>query len=102
MDSCAVSPVRLRWVGSELGQKFVRTRRWSYERTHAASALFCRLPDPADPLGYAMRAYHMELLQRSLQMLLIADERSNTRDVLDLIKLITDDVSTDAPHHTGR
>lgn len=44
----------------------------------------------------------MELLQKSLQMLLIADERSNTRDVLDLIKLISDDVSTDAPHHTGK
>lgn len=47
------------------------------------------------------QAYHLELLQKSLQMLLCADERSNTRDVLDLIKLITDDVSTDAPEHTG-
>lgn len=47
------------------------------------------------------QAYHLELLQKSLQMLHCADERSNTRDVLDLVKLITDDVSTDAPQHTG-
>ncbi|XP_026747103.1 sterol regulatory element-binding protein 1 [Trichoplusia ni] len=93
--------VRLRWVGSARGARFLRARRWSYERCPPPAALFCRLPDPADPLAYAMRAYHLELLQKSLQMLLCADERSNTRDVLELIKLITDDVSTDAPHHTG-
>ncbi|KAL0883896.1 hypothetical protein ABMA27_015966 [Loxostege sticticalis] len=100
-DSCALPPVRLRWVTSARGQKFLRARRWSYERAHPPSALFCRLPDPSDPLAYAMRAYHLDLLQKSLQMLLCADERSNTRDVLELVKLITDDVSTDAPHHTG-
>ncbi|CAB3224915.1 unnamed protein product [Arctia plantaginis] len=100
-DSLSEWPVRLRWVGSPRGMKFLRTRRWSYERNPTAVALFCRLPDPADPLAYAMRAYHLELLQKALQVLLCADERSNTRDVLELIKLITDDVSTDAPHHTG-
>ncbi|KAJ8726980.1 hypothetical protein PYW08_015377 [Mythimna loreyi] len=100
-DSLSEWPVRLRWVGSARGMRFLRTRRWTYERNPATAALFCRLPDPADPLAYAMRAYHLELLQKSLQMLLCADERSNTRDVLELIKLITDDVSTDAPHHTG-
>ncbi|XP_063823417.1 sterol regulatory element-binding protein 1 isoform X2 [Ostrinia nubilalis] len=100
-DSCALPPVRLRWVTSARGYKFLRARRWSYERAHPPSALFCRPPDPADPLQYAMRAYHLDLLQKSLQMLLCADERSNTRDVLELVKLITDDVSTDAPQHTG-
>ncbi|XP_063892625.1 sterol regulatory element-binding protein 1 [Helicoverpa armigera] len=100
-DSLSEWPVRLRWVGSPRGMRFLRTRRWTYERNPATAALFCRLPDPADPLAYAMRAYHLELLQKSLQMLLCADERSNTRDVLELIKLITDDVSTDAPQHTG-
>ncbi|XP_022829698.1 sterol regulatory element-binding protein 1 isoform X2 [Spodoptera litura] len=100
-DSLSEWPVRLRWVGSARGMRFLRTRRWTYERNPPAAAFFCRLPDPADPLAYAMRAYHLELLQKSLQMLLCADERSNTRDVLELIKLITDDVSTDAPHHTG-
>ncbi|KAM3967924.1 LOW QUALITY PROTEIN: sterol regulatory element binding protein [Aphomia sociella] len=92
---------RLRWAGGARAQSFLRSRRWSYERDHRASALFCRLPDPTDPLAYAMRAYHLELLQKSLQMLLCADERSNTRDVLELVKLITDDVSTDAPQHNG-
>ncbi|XP_013185690.2 sterol regulatory element-binding protein 2 [Amyelois transitella] len=94
-------PVRLRWASGARGAAFARGRRWSYERAHASAATFCRLPDPVDPLAYAMRAYHLELLQKSLQMLLCADERSNTRDVLELVKLITDDVSTDAPHHTG-
>ncbi|KAG6463290.1 hypothetical protein O3G_MSEX013788 [Manduca sexta] len=92
---------RLRWAGSARGAWFLRARRWCYERAPPAATLFARLPDPVDPLAYAMRAYHLELLQKSLQMLLCADERSNTRNVLDLIKLITDDVSTDAPHHTG-
>ncbi|XP_059060154.1 sterol regulatory element-binding protein 1 [Achroia grisella] len=92
---------RLRWAGGALAYSFLRSRHWSYDRDHRSSALFSRLPDPTDPLAYAMRAYHLELLQKSLEMLLIADERSNTRDVLELIKLITDDVSTDAPHHNG-
>lgn len=100
-DSLAEWPVRLRWVGSTRGSRFLRSRRWTYERTPPGAALFCRLPHPADPLAYAMRAYHLELLQKALHMLLSADERSNTRDVLELIKLITDDVSTDAPQHTG-
>ncbi|XP_075972874.1 sterol regulatory element binding protein [Anticarsia gemmatalis] len=94
-------PLRLRWAGSERGGRWLRARRWTYERRPPPAQLFCRLPDPADPLAYAMRAYHLELLQKGLQMLLCADERSNTRDVLELIKLITDDVSTVAPHHTG-
>ncbi|KAJ0179324.1 hypothetical protein K1T71_005036 [Dendrolimus kikuchii] len=100
-DSCALWPVRLRWVASPRGQRFLRTRRCAYELEPPSAALFCRLADPADPLAYAMRAYHLELLQKSLQMLLCVDERGNTRDVLELVKLITDDVSTDAPHHTG-
>ncbi|XP_026326535.1 sterol regulatory element-binding protein 1 isoform X2 [Hyposmocoma kahamanoa] len=100
-DSCALVPVRLRWVTSPRGQQFLRTRRWSYELAPPSAALFSRLPSLPDPLIYAMRAYHLELLQKSLQMLLCADERSNTRDVLDLVKLITDDVSTEAPQHTG-
>ncbi|RVE45714.1 hypothetical protein evm_009622 [Chilo suppressalis] len=100
-ESCSLPPVRLRWVTSPRGQSFLRSRRWSYERKHPTSSLFCKLPDPAEPLAYAMRAYHLDLLQKSLQMLLCVDERSNTRDVLELIKLITDDVSTDAPQHTG-
>ncbi|XP_047545571.1 sterol regulatory element-binding protein 1 isoform X1 [Vanessa atalanta] len=91
---------RVRWATSARGQRYLRTRRWAYDST-PAHALFSRLPTTTDPLAYAMRAYHLELLQKSLQMLLCADERSNTRDVLDMIKLITDDVSTDAPHHTG-
>ncbi|XP_061706431.1 LOW QUALITY PROTEIN: sterol regulatory element-binding protein 1 [Cydia pomonella] len=97
-DSCLSVPVRLRWVGTARGQRFLRSRRWSYEQQ---SCLFSRTTARADPLAPAMRAYHLELLQKSLQMLLVADERSNTRDVLDLVKLITDDVSTDAPQHTG-
>ncbi|KAL4708776.1 hypothetical protein ACJJTC_011740 [Scirpophaga incertulas] len=100
-DSCTLLPVRLRWVISPRGQAFLRTRRWSYERVHPPSALFCRLPNVVDPLAYAMRAYHLDLLQKSLQMLLCADERNNTHTVLKLIKLITDDVSPDAEKHTG-
>ncbi|XP_053599757.1 sterol regulatory element-binding protein 1 [Plodia interpunctella] len=92
---------RLRWACSARGAGFLRRRRWSYERAPPAAALFSRLPDPKDPLLYAMRTYHLELLQQSLQMLLCADARSNTRDVLDLVKMITADVSTDAPQHTG-
>ncbi|CAH2063297.1 unnamed protein product, partial [Iphiclides podalirius] len=95
------APVRLRWAGSERGQRFLRTRRWSYERAPPHAALLSRLPSAADPLAYAMRAYHLELLQKSLHMLLCADERSSTRDVLDLVKLIVEDVSTDAPQHSG-
>ncbi|XP_013175272.1 PREDICTED: sterol regulatory element-binding protein 1 [Papilio xuthus] len=101
-QASAQAQVRLRWAGSARGQRFLRTRRWSYERApHAPHALLSRLPSPADPLAYAMRAYHVEVLQKSLQMLLSADERSSTRDVLDLVKLILDDVSTDSPQHTG-
>ncbi|CAG9563153.1 unnamed protein product [Danaus chrysippus] len=91
---------RVRWATSSRGQNFLKTRRWVYEQKPAYQ-LFSRLPTLTDPLAYAMRAYHLELLQTSLQMLLCADERSNTRDVLDLVKLIIDDVSTDAPHHSG-
>ncbi|XP_032511761.2 sterol regulatory element-binding protein 1 [Danaus plexippus] len=91
---------RVRWATSSRGQDFLRTRRWVYEQKPAYQ-LFSRLPTLTDPLAYAMRAYHLELLQTSLQMLLCADERSSTRDVLDLVKLIIDDVSTDAPHHSG-
>lgn len=102
--SACVGPCRwegaVRWATSARGQRYLRARRWDYE-PHAAHALFSRLPCATDPLAYAMRAYHLELLQKSLQMLLCADERSNTRDVLEMVKLITDDVSTDAPHHTG-
>ncbi|CAG9791963.1 unnamed protein product [Diatraea saccharalis] len=98
---CASLPVRLRWVTSPRGQSFLRSRRWNYERTHPSSVLFSKLPDPAEPLDYAMRTYHLDLLQKSMQMLLCVDETSNTRDVLDLIKLITDDVSTEAPEHSG-
>lgn len=103
-ESCggwSACSVRVRWAASARGQHFLRTQRWSYDSDHPPAKLFSRLPDPADPLAYAMRAYHLEILQRSLQMLLCADERTNTRDVLDLVKLITDDVSTDAPQHTG-
>ncbi|CAG4964691.1 unnamed protein product [Parnassius apollo] len=91
------------WAGraARAGSASLRARRWSYERAPPHAALLSRLPNPADPLAYAMRAYHLELLQKSLHMLLRADERSNTRDVLDLVKLIIDDVSTDAPQHTG-
>ncbi|XP_045492625.1 sterol regulatory element-binding protein 1 isoform X1 [Colias croceus] len=89
--------VRVRWSTSARGQRFLRTRRWAYD---SAPALFSRIPCPADPLAYAMRAYHLELLQKSLHMLLCADERSNTRDVLDTVKLITEDVSADSPQHT--
>ncbi|CAK1578345.1 unnamed protein product [Parnassius mnemosyne] len=98
---CARAAARCRWAGSARGQRFLRSRRWSYARAPPHAALLSRLPNPADPLAYAMRAYHLELLQKSLHMLLCADERSNTRDVLDLVKLIIDDVSTDAPQHTG-
>ncbi|CAK1551782.1 unnamed protein product [Leptosia nina] len=94
-------PLRVRWSASERGQIFLRTRTWTYELAPPSAALFSRIPCPQDPLAYAMRTYHLELLQKSLQVLLCADERSNTRDVLDLVKLITDDVSTDAPHHSG-
>ncbi|KAJ2950656.1 hypothetical protein O0L34_g8913 [Tuta absoluta] len=100
-DSCSRVPVRLRWTASALGQQFLRSRHWSYESTAPAAALFSQLAISPDPLAYAMRAYHLELLQKSLHTLLCADERSNTRDVLDMVKLITDDVSTDAPQHTG-
>ncbi|XP_026765140.2 sterol regulatory element-binding protein 1 isoform X2 [Galleria mellonella] len=95
------SPGRLRWASDTRAQSFLRSRRWSYDHNHRPSLLFSRLPNPTDPLAYAMRAYHLELLQNSLQMLLCGDERSNTRDVLELVKLITDDVSTDTPHHNG-
>ncbi|XP_072941541.1 uncharacterized protein SREBP [Epargyreus clarus] len=81
-------------------RRFLRARRWPYAPHAHPAALFSRAPDP-DPLAYAMRAYHLELLQKSLLILLGVDERGTTRDVLDLVKLITDDVSTDAPHHTG-
>ncbi|XP_052737960.1 sterol regulatory element-binding protein 1 [Bicyclus anynana] len=91
---------RIRWATTGRGQKFLRSRHWSYE-PNPAHVLFSRLPSITDPLAYAMRAYHLEILQKSLHMLLCADERSNTRDVLDLVKLITDDVSTQTPHHTG-
>ncbi|XP_041972661.1 sterol regulatory element-binding protein 1 [Aricia agestis] len=95
--SCRAS-VRVRWVASARGARFVRTRRWTYER---AASLFANEPRRPDPLAYAMRAYHLELLQKSLHMLLCPDERNNTRHVLELIELITNDVSTGAPHHTG-
>lgn len=98
-DGIGEGSQRVRWAISDRGQQFLRTRRWDYEPT--TNILFSRMPVSTDPLAYAMRAYHLELLQKSLQMLLSADERSNTRDVLELIKLITDNVSTDAPHHTG-
>ncbi|XP_048481030.1 sterol regulatory element-binding protein 1 [Plutella xylostella] len=100
-DSCLAPPVRLRWLLTDEGQKFLSTRQWSYEEAHPPAVLFSLLPNKADPLAYAMRAYHLELLQKSLQLLLCADENSNTRDVLAITKLITDDVSTDAPTHTG-
>ncbi|XP_049865577.1 sterol regulatory element-binding protein 1 [Pectinophora gossypiella] len=93
--------VRLRWTCTPRGQQFLRGRSWTYEPASPTAALFTRLANSPDPLVYAMRAYHLELLQKSLQMLLCADERSNTRDVLELVKLITDDVSTDSPEHTG-
>ncbi|XP_034825485.1 sterol regulatory element-binding protein 1 [Maniola hyperantus] len=99
-ESCAEGSARVRWATSARGQRFLRARRWTYE-PNPAHVLFSRLPTATDPLAYAMRAYHLEILQKSLQMLLCADERSNTRDVLDLVKLITDDVSTETPHHTG-
>ncbi|CAH4033444.1 unnamed protein product [Pieris brassicae] len=94
-------PLRVRWSASARGQQFLRNRTWTYELAPPAAALFSRIPCPQDPLSYAMRSYHLELLQKSLHMLLCADERSNTRDVLELVKLITDDVSTDAPNHSG-
>ncbi|XP_068627585.1 sterol regulatory element-binding protein 1 [Battus philenor] len=100
-DTCSRPLVRLRWAGSARGQRFLRTRTWTYERSPPHAALLSRLPNAADPLAYAMRAYHLEVLQKSLQMLLCADERSNTRDVLELVKLIIDDVSTAAPQYTG-
>lgn len=106
-DSCAEWPVRVRWVASARGRAFVRARRpapyapYAPPPPHPAAALFCRRAQPADPLLYLMRAYHLDLLQKSLHMLLCADEGTNTRDVLELVKVITDNVSTDAPHHTG-
>ncbi|VVC92076.1 unnamed protein product [Leptidea sinapis] len=101
-SSCAGEwSVRTRWSSSARGQRFLRTRSWTYEISPPATALFSKMPCPNNPLAYAMRAHHLELLQNSLQMLLCADEGSNTRDVLDMVKLITDDVSTEAPQHTG-
>ncbi|XP_039745812.1 sterol regulatory element-binding protein 1 isoform X1 [Pararge aegeria] len=99
-EACSEGNPRIRWATTERGQKFLRSRHWGYE-PNPAHVVFSRLPSITDPLAYAMRAYHLEVLQKSLHMLLCADERSNTRDVLDLVKLITDDVSTETPHHTG-
>ncbi|GBP33144.1 Tigger transposable element-derived protein 4 [Eumeta japonica] len=101
MDSCHTAPVRLRWLFTPRGHKFITTRRWNYEPKHAPAVLFSKLPDHSNPIVYAMRAYHLELLQKSLQMLLYTNDNCNTNNVLELIKLITDNVSTDAQHYTG-
>lgn len=91
---------RLKWLTTPRGYQFITARRWSYEADHPSSRLFSKQL-ALDPLAFAMRAYHMDLLQESLQMLLCTDENSSTRLVLEKLQLIADNVSTNELQYNG-
>ncbi|XP_066150258.1 sterol regulatory element-binding protein 1 isoform X1 [Euwallacea fornicatus] len=103
LNSCDPIPLRLKWVFTPYGYKFMMSFKFS-QRYKIKKLPFTKLGDNVDPLIQLMKIYHEHLLEKALSTLvapgqkseLNQDKKTDLNDALTYLELLNDNTAVDA------
>ncbi|XP_050303830.1 sterol regulatory element-binding protein 1 [Anthonomus grandis grandis] len=103
-NSCDPIPLRLKWVFTPYGYKFMTSFKFSEQYSKIRNLPFTKLGNNVDPLIQLMKIYHEHLLSKALSILvapgqkseLNQDKKTDLTDALTYIDLLNDNTMVDA------